>query len=180
MLGEHNARNAALACALGLHYGVSLAEAAEGLKKVVPTERRLKAEDVGGIYLIDDSYNAAPDSMISALDVLASVGGGRKIAVISDMLELGSDEIPGHKRVGRHISELGIDAVLLTGERKELYIAGINEAGFNGDYIGQFESIAELCDFLAGFAAAGDSILVKGSNATGISAAAAKIKEVFR
>jgi len=179
MLGLHNARNAALACALGQEFGVTLAEAAEGLKKVVPTDRRLKAVEIGGVYLIDDSYNAAPDSMISALDVLDSVGEGRKVAIISDMLELGSDEAPGHRRVGKRISELGIDAVLMTGQHINYYLEGINEIGFAGDYIGQFESVQELCNFIGTFVKPGDSVLVKGSNSTGISTAAQKIKEVF-
>ena len=179
LLGLHNARNAALACAVGLHYGVSLKMAAEKLCLAESGERRLNAENVGGICLIDDSYNAAPDSMIAAIDVLAGIECERRIAVLSDMRELGDGEAEGHRRVGRRAAEQKIEYLLFVGEKTNLYLEGVNEIGFEGECCLSYASTEDAIRALAAFLKKGDAVLVKGSNATHISDAAGFIREEY-
>ena len=101
--GLHNGMNAALAVGAALGMGLDMEQAASGLAKVTSTDKRLNILQVHGIKIIDDSYNASPDSMKAALDVLASIKGTRKIAILGDMFELGKDE---ENIIGRSVNTL--------------------------------------------------------------------------
>lgn len=100
--GRHNAFNSGLAIAVGLQLGISLEDCAKGLENLEMTGKRLAIKNLNGIKVIDDTYNASPDSMKAALDTLKNTEGKRKIAVLGDMFELGSDEVKFHQEVGKY------------------------------------------------------------------------------
>lgn len=179
ILGIHNAHNAALAAALGLEYGISLEESAEALSKVRAYQRRLEAEKCGSIYLIDDSYNASPDSMKAALAVLASVKGKRKIAVLADMLELGTEEEKGHLEVGVCAAEKNINFLIAIGRRAAYYVKGANKTSASVNTLSFVDNAsAMLC--LENMLRPGDAVLVKGSNSTKVSEIAEMLREKYK
>lgn len=174
--GEHNVFNAALAAAVGNYYGVSGPQIAHAFSGVRPFEGRLDALDLGGVLLIDDSYNASPASMLAAFNVLASVPNERRIAIISDMLELGAAEEEGHYAVGKRAAELGIDLVIAVGRNREIYAMGMADAGAEKRMIG-CGTPEDAANVALKLIHKGDAVLIKGSHSTGISAAAEIIKK---
>ncbi len=114
--GVHMVRNALLAVAAGRFFGLSLEECAEGLRGMRLTRGRLEQKIIGGIHVLDDTYNSNPDSAAAALHTLAEMPAkGRRIAVLGRMAELGEESEPGHRRVGKIAGELGIDCVIDVG-----------------------------------------------------------------
>ncbi|MEG2522021.1 MAG: UDP-N-acetylmuramoyl-tripeptide--D-alanyl-D-alanine ligase, partial [Anaerovoracaceae bacterium] len=99
--GRHNAFNSGLAIAAAMELGITLEECAKGLEQLEITGKRLAIKKLNGIKIIDDTYNASPDSMKSALDTLKNTEGKRKIAILGDMFELGADEVKFHQEVGQ-------------------------------------------------------------------------------
>ena len=149
--GRHNAINGALAAAAGSMMGISMNESAAGLEKMVLTGKRLSVDKRGGITIIDDTYNASPDSMMAALDILADMDGKRKIAVLGDMYELGNDEETFHRQVGQ-LAEEKADVLFTIGDLGK-YISDKNH----------FDTIENFKEAAKGFFEDGDVILVKAS-----------------
>ena len=114
--GIHNVYNALAAITVALELGVGLEAAARGLATFEPGKMRLNIRKYGDITVIDDTYNASPLSMAAAIDVLATVAKGRKLAAIGDMLELGAAAPAAHEKVGRQLAAAGVEAVLALGE----------------------------------------------------------------
>ena len=166
LLGEHNALDATLAVAAGLEYGISLEEASAALARVEATDRRLKVEDINGILLIDDSYNASPDSMKAGLSALAALPAKRRVAVLGDMLELGAAEESGHMEVGRFAADHGVDIFITTGDHKEYYFRGIDRSENKSMSTLAFDDLDSLKDMVLRVIKPGDAVLVKGSNST--------------
>lgn len=118
--GAHNAINAGLAIAVGCLKGMTMQEAAEGFSMTELTANRLNVIEKDGIVIIDDTYNAAPDSMKSAIDTLMATPvkeGGRRIAITGDMGELGSESARGHGEVGAYAHRKGVDVMLTIGPK---------------------------------------------------------------
>jgi UDP-N-acetylmuramoyl-tripeptide--D-alanyl-D-alanine ligase len=101
--GDYAAASAALACATVAHLGIDLADAAAALKNLARTPHRLQTIRKDGILVIDDTYNASPDSMRSGLTFLKSVPAARRIAVLADMKELGAASASLHRSLGHEI-----------------------------------------------------------------------------
>ncbi len=159
--GRHNAVNASVAIAVGMEAGVSVEEAAEGLLKAELTGSRLKSVDTGRLKIIDDTYNANPDSMKSAMRVLElSSCKGKKTAILGDMFELGEESENLHYGVGLFARNLNIDTVIAVG-RNAAHIAE-GAAGGNAEAV-YYEDVESLKKELGRFAGVGDIILVKGS-----------------
>ena len=114
--GAHNALNAALAIAGANVIGVSIEDAIRGISNMVPTGSRLRIVELDGIKIIDDSYNAAPQSMKAAITTLVNSDCDRRIAVLGDMYELGTDSEAMHSEVGRFAAESGVDILITVGE----------------------------------------------------------------
>lgn len=169
--GEHQIMNALAAFSVGHQLGVDIALLKQGIEAFSGDGRRMFTETVGGVTVIDDSYNAAPDSMAASLKVLASKGG-RRVAVLGDMLELGAYEEQGHRGVGALCGSLGIDAVVCIGERAKLIYDALPEK-IEKYYFAQREG-AELPENLV---QSGDAILFKASNAMNFTALAKALKE---
>ncbi len=160
--GEHMVRNALLACAAGITLGLSLEECAAGLRALDLTAGRLTQKTVGGIRILDDTYNANPDSMSAALVTLARMPGlGRRIAVLGGMGELGKESERGHRSVGEIAGREKISCVITVGETarwiaEEAENSGVREVIRTTDT----DSAARI---LHGIAKPGDTVLVKAS-----------------
>ena len=160
--GRHNAINASLAIAAAMEIGVSMEEAGRGLAKVSLMENRLRLKGKDGIKVIDDTYNASPDSMRAAIDLLQATRGMRKIAVLGDMLELGDDSKKYHRQIGGYAAQKGVDLLLLTGEMSA-YAAEEAAVTMGELRVIYHRNPKKLEDQIKAIARPGDVILVKGS-----------------
>lgn len=152
--------NGAAAIAATLPLGVSLEEIKEGLSSFSPVHGRMEVFKVNGLTVLDDTYNANPESMSAALKTLEKAGG-RKIAVLGDMLELGDASGNEHRSIGRLTGTLGIDVVIAIGEwSKELAEAALSAGVKTG--LG-FKDKKDAITVLKSVLREGDSVLVKGS-----------------
>ncbi len=174
--GEHNVINALLACAAGLCVNISLVDAAKALETYVPADRRMQLIDCSGITVINDCYNAAPDSMRAALKVLCAQSG-RKIAVLGDIKELGEHTKPAHTAIGQFAAELKIDALFTLGEFGKMIADGALSGGMSVDCVFSFDDITQLCDALANYLKQGDTVLVKASRAMQLERVTAHLSE---
>ncbi len=160
--GEHMVRNALLACAAGLEFGVTLEECAAGLRDAGLSKGRLQQKQIAGLTILDDSYNANPDSMIAGLATLAKQpAAGRRIAVLGRMGELGATSESGHRRVGQAAGALGLDCIIAVGDEPR-WIA--DSAAGVAKIICVPDTLAAAAE-LRSFSKSGDVVLVKGSRA---------------
>jgi UDP-N-acetylmuramoyl-tripeptide--D-alanyl-D-alanine ligase len=160
--GIHMVQNAMLAVAAGRVFGLSLEECAVGLASTPLTKARLQIREIEGIQFIDDSYNANPDSMKAALRTLVELDAdGRRVAVLGEMGELGSESERGHREVGEAAAELRIDELIAVGATGALIAHAAQKAGLENSVA--VDSANDAADRLEKTATAGDLILVKGS-----------------
>ncbi len=175
LLGTHNAINAALAATCGILYDVPVAGITKALASVAGTDRRLAFEDVNGLLLLDDSYNANPASMAAGLEVLSKIEADRHVAILGDMYELGEDEQKGHIQTGAKAGELGIDLLIAIGRNACLMAEGAMTKSDNISII-RFPNVDAAAERVMTLIGPGDAVLVKGSNSTKVS----KIAEMIR
>jgi UDP-N-acetylmuramoyl-tripeptide--D-alanyl-D-alanine ligase len=169
LVGAHQALNAAAAAAAGLAAGVPLDVAATALATAALSKWRLELRDLaGGATLLDDSFNANPDSTRAALDALAAIEGGRRIAVLGEMLELGPDSAAEHRAVGEYASGRA-DVVVAVGEAVRPLADG---AGARAVAVADNGAAV---DWLRGHLAAGDVVLVKASRGARLDEVAAAL-----
>jgi UDP-N-acetylmuramoyl-tripeptide--D-alanyl-D-alanine ligase len=165
--GAHMVRNALLAVAAGLIFGLSAEQCAHGLRLVKLTSGRLEQKTIRGIRVLDDSYNANPDSVIAALRTLAQLPAeGRRIAVLGQMNELGEASEWGHARVGEAAGREHIDFVLTVGERAAAIGRSAHQHGVPEVF--ELGSTEEATRVLRDLAQPGDLVLVKGSRSAGM------------
>jgi UDP-N-acetylmuramoyl-tripeptide--D-alanyl-D-alanine ligase len=158
--GAHNVLNACAATACALAAGVPLAAVAAGLSAFTPYQGRLQKKVAAtGAVVIDDTYNANPDSVRAAIDVLAAIGGER-VLVLGRMGEVGDDGPKYHHEVGAYARERGIQALLAFGEETAPAVAGFG-AGAQ-----RFEAIETLNAAALAHSRPGATFLVKGSRST--------------
>lgn len=162
--GIHNIYNALAAFAVGIEYGIPPFEIIEGIADFKPGKMRLNITSVNGIKLINDAYNASPQSMEAAINVLCNTGtNARRVAVLGDMLELGNWAVEAHFGVGRYAAAAGVDYIIAAGEHAEYLVRGALETGKTRDCLFTFKDVDEVNTFLKGFIKSGDVVLVKGS-----------------
>lgn len=163
VLGIHNVYNGLAALAIALRLGISAESAGVGLRGYKPIAMRGQIYNKKGIKIVDDTYNASPDSIISSMNVLLELeGAGRKVAVLADVLELGEHSYQCHYDVGRYIADKKIDLLVTVGEGAAAIREGVRE---NSTVI-QTESFLyneEAANYLKGYINRGDILLVKGS-----------------
>ena len=169
-LGEHMVWAAAFAAAVGHLNGLTEEQIRKGLASYRPANMRQNIRAVGGVTVIEDCYNAAPESMKAALDVLAmaasSVPNGRRIAVLGDMKELGDNGVALHRAVGGYVVTKGVDLLVTVGELGAEIAKGAQEAGMDPNAItvtGGIDTYAETADYLKRILREGDRILFKAS-----------------
>jgi UDP-N-acetylmuramoyl-tripeptide--D-alanyl-D-alanine ligase len=161
-LGIQHAYTCAAALAVGIECGVSLLQGAEALKNPhAPRGRMRLIAGVEDTLIIDDTYNSSPTACMLALDTLRELSGARKIAVLGDMLELGSFSVAAHERVGMHAKD--VDFLYTLGERSEKIAEGALSNGLSEKNIFQHETTEELIEQLRPTLQKGDIILVKAS-----------------
>ena len=127
-IGAHNVSNALSASALGYSLGCGMNEILAGLEKYVPSAMRLEVlRTPFGFRIINDAYNANPDSMRAALDELAGHRSDKTkaVAVLGDMLELGESSEREHELIGEHVSQLGLDMVVAMGEFSRSLVSAV-------------------------------------------------------
>jgi UDP-N-acetylmuramoyl-tripeptide--D-alanyl-D-alanine ligase len=163
LVGLHNATNAAAAAAAAMALGFTDREIAEGLRAVQPVGRRLRVERLpSGVTLIDDCYNANPASMTAALRTLSDLttAGGRPVAVLGDMLELGPLEEASHRALGEEVARAARHLAAF-GPRSRLTAEAARAAGLADAF--HTEDMAALVAHVKAQLAPGDVLLVKGS-----------------
>jgi UDP-N-acetylmuramoyl-tripeptide--D-alanyl-D-alanine ligase len=155
--GVHNARNSCAAAATTLVAGASLAAVKQGLEKFAGIKGRLQRRaGLNGARVVDDSYNANPDSMRAAIDVLAAVPG-RRILVMGDMGEAGVAAGQFHDEIGGYAKSHGIDRLLCLGEMSAAAAANFGEGGY------RFKRVDDLVNTLLTELDPQTTVLVKGS-----------------
>jgi len=160
--GLHMVQNALLAIAAGRVFGLSLEDCAAGLVAAPLTKARLQIKEIHGVQFIDDSYNANPDSMKAALRTLVELDAdGKRIAVLGEMRELGSESERGHREVGETAAMFGIDQLITIGDMGELIARAARAGGLEKTTV--VRSTSEAAELLGEIAEPGDLILVKGS-----------------
>lgn len=160
--GAHMVQNAVLAAAAGRALGLSLEESAAGFQKLNLTKGRLEQKIVRGIHILDDTYNANPDSMVAALRTLAALPtNGRRFAVLGAMGELGGEAERGHRRVGEVAARERIDCLITVGA-SAAWIADSAQRGGIAQ-VQQTETIEQATALLGQLARSGDIVLIKGS-----------------
>lgn len=159
LLGRHSVHTALAAVAVGVIEGESWDHILAGLQEVSAQLRLIAYPGINGATIIDDTYNAGPDSMLAALNLLADLEG-RKIAVLGDMMELGSFEVPGHQMVGRRAREVA-DLLITVGPRAKI----MAEEASGQEGVSAVETNARAVEILSKTLQAGDVVLVKGSRA---------------
>ena len=163
VLGMHNVSNALAALAVARHYNIPSSLAKEGLRNYLPIAMRGQIIEINSMKIIDDSYNASPDSMKGGIQVLlALVGATRRIAVLADVLELGELSYQCHYDVGTYIAEQKIDEVVTIGG-EATYIAKAIQEKNQSIQTHSYMSNAEAIEYLQKNLKAGDAILIKGS-----------------
>jgi len=161
LAGLHNCMNAVAAVSATRELGVSVEVIQQGLNKLKPVKGRLStAKARQGQFVIDDTYNANPDSVEAALEVLVTAPG-RKIFVLGDLAELGSEAKLMHAEIGNLLQRAGIDALYTCGLVEES-LSQAASAAFDGPSA-HFENREQLAAFLQDETGRGDYILVKGS-----------------
>ena len=160
--GAHNAVNTALAIAACSTLDVSIEEAVRGIKKITLTEKRLAIKEANGLCVIDDTYNAAPESMKSALNTLMKSEGKRKVAILGGMNELGSDSSVYHREVGIHAAMINTDILITVGIKAYDIFKGAEEK-LPAERNIHFETKEAFYKEYRNILKEGDTILVKAS-----------------
>lgn len=161
--GEHMVRNALLAVSAGLELGLSLRECASGLAATKLSARRLACLDVRGVTVLDDSYNANPDSMEAALHALRGLpGGGRRFAVLGRMGELGAYADEGYRRVGRAAAST-MDVLIAVGPETSPLADEAEKPGTTE--VRRAADTNQAAKLLRELARPGDAVVIKGSRA---------------
>ncbi|MGF7185069.1 UDP-N-acetylmuramoyl-tripeptide--D-alanyl-D-alanine ligase [Desulfitispora alkaliphila] len=162
--GEHNVYNSMAAIGIALELGLSPEKIQEGLEKVKLSQMRL--EVIKGLKestVINDAYNANPDSMKASLRILKQHKGKRKIAVLGNMYELGEYTDSGHREVGNFTSKCQIDLLVTVGDMAKLIAEGAVDAGMQKEDIFALEDNEQAIAVLKKYLNLGDIVLVKGS-----------------
>lgn len=176
--GVHNVRNALVALAAADRYSIPLENAVKALEGYGGVSMRQQISVVGGVTVIDDSYNASPDSMKAGIEVLGTVkAAGRRVAVLADMLELGPDSPRYHYEVGEFISRQSVDELVVFGE------LAVNIA--DGTKVNSRINIKicknreEIDEYLLNTLKAGDAVLFKASRGMKLNECAKNFKERY-
>lgn len=167
VLGKHNVLNAMAALAVADCYDVDLNSAAKALTTFVGFENRQETHHIGGITIMDDTYNANPVSMIAGIEMLTSMDGTRHIAVLADMKELGKDEVRFHQEVGTYLAGEKVEVLVTYGELAKEFAHQYQGNWFHFEE-GNLDALkSQIQEMLK----VGDTVLLKGSNSM-------KLKEV--
>ena len=161
-LGAHMVYPALMAAAVGELYGMTGEEIARGVKNFLPTKMRMNVMRLpGDVVVLNDAYNANPQSMRAAAAVLGDAKDRRKVAIVGDMLELGPSSDLFHRAVGQSFGEMGTDCLIAVGELARYLAEGAREAGMGQVY--RFDTLEQAMPIILEQLRPGTTILVKAS-----------------
>ena len=181
--GRHNVWAALYAFAVGTLQGLSPEQIKNGFAHFRPADMRQAIADFDGMTLIEDCYNAAPESMRAAIDVLCECApqNSRRIAVLGDMLELGKDSIKLHRAVGEYLQKRGVDLLVAVGNGGVEIAQGAVEAGMNPAKTLLFidrDNVSDIAKCLRSHLTQGDTILFKASRGVRLERVIQTLKEM--
>jgi UDP-N-acetylmuramoyl-tripeptide--D-alanyl-D-alanine ligase len=162
LIGRHSVQTVLRAAAVGLVDGLTWQEIVSGLRSASNELRLIAVRTQNGALLLDDTYNASPESMLAALNLLHDLDG-RKVAVLGDMLELGQYEHKGHEMVGFRAAEV-VDELVTLGERGRIIAQAAMDAGLPASSITILDKVEQVIKYLRPGLKQNDVVLVKGSN----------------
>jgi len=162
LLGRHSVHTILRAASVGIVEGLSWSEIIGGLQDTHSQLRLVAVQTTSGALLLDDTYNAAPTSVIAALNLLDDLDG-RKIAVLGDMLELGEYEERGHRMVGARAAQI-VDLLITVGERAQWIAKEARAARLGENQVVMLGSGDDVIEYLGEKVGEGDVVLVKGSH----------------
>lgn len=166
--GRHNVYNALAAIAVGVECGIPLEDCAAALADFSPVAMRSEFLRNRGIRVINDCYNANPESLRAAVDLLVDVDvEGRRIAIVGDMLELGDRSCELHREAGRYLADR-VDLLFATGAASESMVAAARDHGMSTAQAVHFTSRDELVDRARHEVDRGDTVLIKASRGVGL------------
>jgi UDP-N-acetylmuramoyl-tripeptide--D-alanyl-D-alanine ligase len=169
VLGEHHVSNAMAAAAVATVLGVDADTIVAGLEAVVRAERwRMEILATDPVTVVNDAYNASPDSMAAALKALVQIARGRSVAVLGAMSELGESGGDEHDRVGLLVVRLNVGQLVVVGpEAKRIHLAATAQGSWDGESLFA-ETQQEAEELLEEVLRPGDTVLVKSSNSAGL------------
>ncbi|GAB4423140.1 MAG: UDP-N-acetylmuramoyl-tripeptide--D-alanyl-D-alanine ligase [Anaerolineales bacterium] len=162
LIGRHSVHTALRATAVGLVEGLTWQEIFSGLAQEGMQLRLVAVRSKIGALMLDDTYNASPESMLAALNLLEELEG-RKIAVLGDMLELGPYERQGHEMIGVRAARVA-DILITLGERAHMMAESARRAGMRKDSVLEFEELDPVIAWLEDNLSENDAVLIKGSH----------------
>lgn len=165
--GRHNVYNALAAIAVGFILQLDPGDISAGLMDYKPEKMRLNVMEVNGLIIIDDAYNASPDSVKAAIDVLCDMrkNKSRILAILGDMKELGDYSYEAHRQIGEYVYQKGIDVLISVGKLAEHIADGALQCGMESEKIYKVKDNRSAIEVLKTIVKKGDVILVKGSRA---------------
>jgi UDP-N-acetylmuramoyl-tripeptide--D-alanyl-D-alanine ligase len=176
LLGRHQAVNAALALAMSAALGLSRSLVESGLEACRPAAGRLQLWDFAGLRVLDDAYNANPESMSAALATARELDcAGRRIAVLGDMAEQGDQSAALHAEAAQEAAANGIQSLFAVGQWAAVYGQAARTAGVG--LVREFRRGADAAEAVSGFARTGDLVLVKASRAARLEVVVEALRE---
>ena len=164
-MGRHNVANALAAYCAATRLGLNARRVIAGLADFEQTGMRQKVVHARGVDVIEDCYNANPDSMKAALSVLKALPNARKIALLGDMLELGGASEEGHRHTGEWAADAGVDALIAYGPRSAAMAEAAKARGVAAVHC---QTAEEVLQYVRQFVRPGDAVLVKASHSMGL------------
>jgi UDP-N-acetylmuramoyl-tripeptide--D-alanyl-D-alanine ligase len=162
LIGRHSVHTALRAAAVGLVEGLTWGEIIHGLQEARSQLRLVAVRSTSGALILDDSYNASPESTLAALNLLQELEG-RRVAVLGEMLELGQYEWQGHEKVGIRAAEVA-DRLIAVGEKAQQIVQAARKAGLPARKITWVPDAPEAITILSSELKEGDVVLIKGSH----------------
>ncbi len=162
LIGTHSVNTVLRAAAAGFTLGMDWEEIIERLQSSTAQLRLTGIHTRQGALVLDDTYNASPESTVAALDLLSEIPG-RHIAVLGDMLELGQYEETGHRSVGERAFQK-TDQLVTVGKKGRIIAEGARACGMPASAIISLDSVADATDYLKSRLSEGDVVLIKGSH----------------
>lgn len=157
--GAHNVYNALIAIAVGRYFDVPMKDIIDGIREFLLTSMRMEIMDAGGVTIINDCYNASPDSMRAALSVLHDTKANRRVAVLGDVLEMGTFAEKALYEVGLSVED--VDMLITVGDNSRFIARGASFAGIKNT--NTFKTNREAVECLKGYLKPGDAVLIKAS-----------------
>ncbi|MEH2402410.1 UDP-N-acetylmuramoyl-tripeptide--D-alanyl-D-alanine ligase [Nostoc sp.] len=174
--GRHNATNFLAALAVAKVLGIDWASLKAGVVVDMPTGRSQQFALPNDVVILDETYNAAPEAMIAALQLLADTPGKRKIAVLGAMKELGERSQQLHQRVGETVRKLNLDGLLVLVDGQDAEAIALSAEGIPSEC---FATHADLVARLKTFVQAGDRLLFKAAHSVGLDQVVNQLRAEF-